>query len=886
MTNIYQNLNLITESDVEQKFIIKLLTTESPYGLGYSDNEIKTKNDIRKLMIDKGSKSKLYFPDYVLIVDGVPSIVIEAKVPGDDLVEAIREARLYAVEINSKFKKNVNPCNKIIATDGNIVLATYWDTETNLIEFPVNDIDPVNLVFARFLEFASKKVTVKHADEILKQMRKGAVFFKPKQLLGGKSVINETVGENSFGSNVSLEYKYLFNPDSLFDRENIVNNAYVQSKRRESHISPIDKIIRASISLNHLESTKIEDTKNPKELIAKISTISKLKNELCLLIGDKGSGKSTFTDYLRQVALPFSLKTSTEWININLNKAPLAREMIYDWVVSQALQLIKDKNSSLDFDDIAYLKQIYAKEISKLEKGPASLYPKGSEKYVDIIYNELVRLQRDNNKTFDCIVENLYCKKNKLLVIVFDNCDKRNRDEQLLMFEVATWLKDQFACMIFLPLRDSTYDQYCHEPPLDTVIKDLVFRIDPPLLEKVIYERLNYAIREIGNNSRKFYYSLENGVRVECSRNEVGTYLKSIIASLFQDTYFKRIITGIAGRNIRKGLEIVLDFCKSGFIVEDEIFKIRQSNGEYKLPPHLVSKILIKGKNKYYGDDLSTIKNLFYSDASDSLPDPFVRIAVLNWLKSIYREFGPNKTKGYHKVSELIGALQALGHAKHRIIAEVETLVVASCVVTESLNTTVCEEDLVSIAPAGFVHLDLMKNVSYLASVSEDTFFRENLVAKEISEIISGGGKYKHLSKQSSNNCGKILIDYMSRYYDEFFPKNDEIFLDASSDNYLHLDVYRDFIKNILENNTDSANQERLILEYPPGTLVEAQIVSIQKYGLFVEFGLNATGLIHISKTNNPNGNLIELYDEGEWLQAIVTTFATKHNKFNLKECK
>jgi len=126
----------------------------------------------------------------------------------------------------------------------------------------------------------------------------------------------------------------------------------------------------------------------------------------------------------------------------------------------------------------------------------------------------------------------------------------------------------------------------------------------------------------------------------------------------------------------------------------------------------------------------------------------------------------------------------------------------------------------------------------------------------------------------------------MSRYYDEFFPKNDEIFLDASSDNYLHLDVYRDFIKNILENNTDSANQERLILEYPPGTLVEAQIVSIQKYGLFVEFGLNATGLIHISKTNNPNGNLIELYDEGEWLQAIVTTFATKHNKFNLKECK
>ena len=206
--------------------------------------------------------------------------------------------------------------------------------------------------------------------------------------------------------------------------------------------------------------------------------------------------------------------------------------------------------------------------------------------------------QDDAKYTLQCLISYLYSKHDKLLIIVLDNCDKRNRDDQLLMFEVTTWLKDTFNCMIFLPLRDTTYDQYYSEPPLDTVIKDLVFRIDPPLLKKVVYARLNYAIREIEKNDEEFSYYLSNNARVICSRGEVGVYLKCIVASLFQDNLFKRIITGLAGRNIRKGLEILLNFCTSGHISDDELFRIKQSSGEYTLPPHLVARILIETQGR------------------------------------------------------------------------------------------------------------------------------------------------------------------------------------------------------------------------------------------------------------------------------------------------
>lgn len=525
MTNKYKLEAVHTESDVEQKLIYKLLTNPSPDGLGYADADVLTKPYIKKVIVDKGQKKKSYYPDYAIILDGLPSIIVEAKSPGEDLIEAAREARLYATEINSSYKSNINPCQWIIVSDGKTIETYNWDSHETKSILTVDELNPLDPKYDQFLTLVSKKAISVSVDDILKSIAKNATYHKPVYMLGGKSVINQTVGQNSFGSNVSLEYKYLFNPDDMSDREAIAKNAYVASKRKESHISPIDKLIRAAIPQSEIDAKQVEDSTKPKLILDKLSDVAQVKNEICLLIGEVGSGKSTFTDYLRTVALPQNIRRSTEWVNINLNKAPLSKEKIYDWVVDKCIETIRITHSEVDFDKIETLRKIYARELGKIEKGRAAIYEKDSEKYRDIIYDELVRLQEDNKKTLDAYINFLFCGENKLFVIVLDNCDKRNREDQLLMFEVATWLKDTFACMIFLPLRDITYDQYCNEPPLDTVIKDLVFRVDPPLLEKVIYSRLGYALREIDNNNSKFNYYLPNNARVECSRGEVGIYI-------------------------------------------------------------------------------------------------------------------------------------------------------------------------------------------------------------------------------------------------------------------------------------------------------------------------------------------------------------------------
>ena len=51
------------------------------------------------------------------------------------------------------------------------------------------------------------------------------------------------------------------------------------------------------------------------------------------------------------------------------------------------------------------------------------------------------------------------------LVVLFDNVDKRTRDQQLKIFEAAQWFKDVTKGLILVNLRDSTFEAHKDEPP-------------------------------------------------------------------------------------------------------------------------------------------------------------------------------------------------------------------------------------------------------------------------------------------------------------------------------------------------------------------------------------------------------------------------------------
>lgn len=735
MPNYPKESDLQTESDVEQKLVWTFLTQASPLGLGCPLQEIRTKLSIRRFEIGKGGERKLYFPDYIITALSLPLLVVEVKEPGGDINAARREARLYATELNALFESYQNPCRFTLVSNGKITSLQSWDSDTPLAQFTLEEAEASNINFSKVIDILKYDRLQAVASHQLSTLRRIG-YTRPIFESGGQSVRNEEIAPNTFGTSFVLDFQHIFNPSNSEDRAYVVKNAYIPSHRRARYLNEIDRVIKAAAPPSESDAKTVEDTSHPNELISKFNVTKQLEHKILLLIGAVGAGKSTFVDYVKEVALPKSAKDKTVWVHLNLNVAPVDKGTVYRWIHEELISKMPKAAGDFDMESISELEKLYGIELRRLKKGALALLPEDSLEYKTRLADEIIRLQGDSTATVKAMERYLCTERGRLLVIVLDNCDKRGRDEQLLMFQVAEWLQATFRALVVLPLRDVTYDNHRHEPPLDTAIKELVFRIEPPNFQNVLQARVNLAFKEMKmeDGNHMLSYSLPNGMKVEYPSSKLGMFLASIMRSLYEhDTFLRRMITGLAGRDVRRALEIFLEFCTSGHIDESEILKITTAQGHYALPYHVVSKVLLRRNRRFFDGDSSFVKNIFQVDPSELRPNHFTRYCILHWLRSKMAERGPNGVRGFHKASTLLEALSFYGVSSARGLEEILYLVKAMCVVPEhQLYNKVTADDLISITPAGYVHLDLVGDLNYLAACSEDLWFADRQAARDI----------------------------------------------------------------------------------------------------------------------------------------------------------
>lgn len=838
---------LENESDVEQKFIFPFLVEAHPLGLGLPHSVIQTKVNIRRFEIDKGTAKKLYFPDYLIVTMGLPLVVIEAKHPSESVEEGYRQARLYANELNGLFNAGLNPAKMVIATNGVDLWYGFVDQAEPVGKASCEGLGPYSPDIAKLIELVSWQQLQAHAMSLAKNMQYSD-HFKPRRLLGGLGKQNEEIGQNTFGTTLTASVTSIFNPTTLDDRAYIARNAYISSKRRERYVDPIDKVIRAARPPSEIHATQLEDTARPVEIIKRLARPKELEHKVLLVIGSVGSGKSTFIDHLIETALPRELVSSMVTCRLNMNAAPVTPDEIYSWLRIEIMGGCRASVPDLDFDDLDVIEKILSVEVNKFRKGVGRTYESQPNVY-QVKYGEhLQKILDDERQLTEAYVRFTCGDRGKLLMVVLDNCDKKNRDEQLLMFEAAQWLQKEFRCLVILPLRDETYDNHRDQPPLDTALKDLVFRIEPPLFQQVLIKRVQLALRELddgGNGSLRF--TLPNGYTVEYPKSDQAYYLTTIVKSLFEhDRFVRRMIVGLSGRNMRRALEIFLEFCNSGHIGEDQIFKIRQSEGAYTLPFHQVATVLLRMNRRYYDSDHSYIKNVFSSRQNDTLPGYFCRFMILRWLEMNFSSSGTSGLRGYFPKRDIKHALVPYGLEPDVIDREFNYLLTAQCVIAEHLRLdSVADEDLVRLGPAGFVHLELVSNINYLAAISEDTFFNDRLQAERVcSRIRNLDG---HLQMMTAyNNAGEI-VDFLESVRKQLIPPNGTFMEDNIIERITDFNSARDALDRMAKSHAGDPwfDADKRISR---GARLPVTVVNTVDFGYFVEFDDGLHGLIHKTK--------------------------------------
>lgn len=756
--------DLKTESDVEQKLIWPLLVGAFPEGLGFQPTDVSTKLSLRRIEIGKGSSRKIYFPDYVVVLAGFPVLVIEAKAVGASIDEALDEARLYAHEINALYPHAINPCVRVVACNGEQLWTAPVDTARPDVVVHHGDIVSTNTDFARFLDVCRREALQSHVDEVRCRYRPKS-HVRPVSLIGGLSFQDEELPQNTFGATIAGDYGHIFNPKTRDDRAVVVREAYVPSLRRQRYIEPIDRLVRNAVAPTAAKIKPLDDSSKPDEIANALRDRTRLENQVLLLVGSVGVGKSTFVDYLSLVALPADLREKTVWLRINLNEAPVVAELAYKWVARGLVEEFREQFRSVDFDELSVLEKVFAPELNALRKGPLSLLDSSSEAYRIRLSDGLRALQADDLVLAKGIARHLCAGPGRLLVVVLDNCDKRTRDEQLTMFQVATWLQQELRCLVVLPLRDVTFDLHRHQPPLDTVLKQLVFRIEPPSFPDVLQARVRLALSAMSrgsSDSDSLSFQLPNGMRVVYPAKDQALYLASMLRSLYaHDRFVRQVMTGLAGRDVRRALELFLDFCTSGHIGEDQIYRIKFFEGKHVLPLSVVARVLLRMQRRFYDGDRSYLKNVVQCIPDDPLPDHFVRLGVLHWFAQRVATKGPAGVQGFHRTSEMVSALVSLGHDAQRVRAELLYLAKEGCVVPEHLRPeAIGDEDLVKITASGMVHIQLMTNPEYLAACAEDTCISDPEVVERVASRLKRGLE-SQFSRSSTARSAADFVAYL-----------------------------------------------------------------------------------------------------------------------------
>lgn len=136
---MFEKGELRSESDVEQKLIYPFLTNVSY--LNIPSAWVRTKEYMSPTEIDKAAGKRFgYFPDYSVWLGGLPLMIVEAKEPDVTVETGLREARLYAGEINRRYPPEVNPIGYVLASNGEQIALSEWDSETNVLIALAKDI--------------------------------------------------------------------------------------------------------------------------------------------------------------------------------------------------------------------------------------------------------------------------------------------------------------------------------------------------------------------------------------------------------------------------------------------------------------------------------------------------------------------------------------------------------------------------------------------------------------------------------------------------------------------------------------------------------------------------------------------------------------------------
>ena len=346
-----------------------------------------------------------------------------------------------------------------------------------------------------------------------------------------------------------------------------------------------------------------------------------------------------------------------------------------------------------------------------------------------------------------------------------DNVDRLDLKNQLLAFQLALWFMEKSKAFILLQMRDETYERFKSQPPLDTFRTGVTFHINPPRFLDVVKRRLELCLEYLSKNTADtLQYDIGAGAKITYPNTMLGEFLKGIYLELFEHKKnISRVLQGIAGRDVRRALEMFVSILTSGHLSPETITSHGRGAGGIALPEHTILKILMRTEYRFFSDNSGFVSNIFHVDEKWVQPNNFLIPEILFWLCHNRKRQGSIGLEGYFSIQAIADELQPKGFIMDDVLAACSWLLERKLVEADHMNTTEVEfSDSIKVTASGFIHIRILcERVEYLYGVLPVTPISDKNTAAKIGSYVQRENTHHQASANQKANCVGDFAQYL-----------------------------------------------------------------------------------------------------------------------------
>ncbi|SFD09196.1 hypothetical protein SAMN04488059_12072 [Devosia psychrophila] len=482
------------------------------------------------------------------------------------------------------------------------------------------------------------------------------------------------------------------------------------------------------------------DTKHGEQLVEELKHVIKNKrSEIVLIVGNKGSGKSTFIDRFFSHVLSPIIRDECAVCVIDVSAYPGGVTDIQRWM---SLELIESLERHVFDDDQGVgntgdYQGLFFSTYQRWSRATfKDLYETDKVAFKNKFGEHVESMRRDHPQEYVLdLLRQFSNSRKKLSCIIYDNTDQFPSDTQNLVFQYAVALRKAVTSFGIVPITDRSIWRLSKAGPIQSEVSH-TFYLPVPDPTAIIRKRVQF-VRDIiaADEKNSGEYFAGKGIRI--SIKNLQAFAEIVEKAFLTSTDVTALVGALANFEIRRILEIAERILLSHSFKIDDLFKIyiAKQDNLYVDYNKVIKALLIGNYDRFTETASSYVANLFSVDPL-SPESPLIRLYLLDHLNAIKAASSTVEDR-YVKVIELLAHFEQIGASRENIIRILKHLFEFRLVESfDGAEEEISIESRVGCTPSGTVHLELaLTNPAYLEEMAYVTGLRTKGAVDQLDQL-------------------------------------------------------------------------------------------------------------------------------------------------------